>query len=277
MCIAASSQQCLSKMSWWNESQQIWIWVVFLISLFCILLLWLLLRGKHDGLSCLTTTVTTQRETAQIGIYRSLCQGGTRADGAEETAGEEESPASGWRLTRSEGSQGVQQTLPSLMTCPAAGTSARFVVAQMGWWGYQLLPYQGSRAAWTTKPLAATLYLNVRSEARTLCLLCTAPGPSSANRRSPTSCVSIRLGSSCQTRFLSSALRSVSTRKDLVSLIHLILLTFTFSVLNTKCFYKLHVEPQLQIVFMQHFKSQKSLIPASRMLTNAGFLHFQHL
>lgn len=40
-----------------------------------------LLREKYGGLSFLTTTAKTQRETLQFGKSKSLCRGGTGADG----------------------------------------------------------------------------------------------------------------------------------------------------------------------------------------------------
>lgn len=186
-----------------NDLQQIWISKVFYgVSSPSLLSL---PRGKHDGLNCLTLTARTPRETPHFGTKIRLCPGGTGADGAEVLASEEESP--GRDLPRREESQGLQWTF--LMTCPAAVTSARAVAAQMGWLRYQPPAYRGSQAAWTTKPPAATLCLNVRSWARMLCLPSIAPGHSSASRRSPTSCVSIRPGSSCQTHFHSSAPSSV--------------------------------------------------------------------
>lgn len=121
-----------------------------------------LLREKHDGRSCLTTTAKTPRETPHFGIYKTLRQGRTGANGAEEPAAEEESPVSGWRLPRSEASQVLQQTLPSPTTCPAAVTSARAVVAQTGL-SYPPQPYRGSRAVLTTRPPAVTLCLSVKS------------------------------------------------------------------------------------------------------------------
>lgn len=139
-----------------------------------------LFREKYDGLSCLTTTARTPREMPHFGRNKSLCLGGTGADGAagwrgqgaqqpvhwgEGPAAKEKSQASGWSLPRSGGWPKLDWMVWSSTTCPAAVTTVTPEVALTGQPSYLLPPYWGSRAAWTgrTRPPAVTLCPNVIS------------------------------------------------------------------------------------------------------------------
>ncbi|KAK7939705.1 hypothetical protein WMY93_003031 [Mugilogobius chulae] len=112
------------------------------------------------------------------------------------------------RSTSRKGARPDRRAPQSSMTPPAAGTSATHGAPLRG---PDCPPSRERRAVWMglTKLPTVTLYPNVTLRARTPCRLSIEQRLSSADRRSPTLCVSIRPGSSCPTNCRSTALSSV--------------------------------------------------------------------
>lgn len=214
-CWCLSGHLCLPYVRVWisicNRITNVSFFFFFLVSFF---------REKQDGPSCPTPTARTPRETKQI-----LCLGRTGADGApglrgrgerqpsrrgKAATGEPRSPASDRRPPRRGWWQRPGWTAQSLTICRAAAATSAWTERQ------RCKPpgSPGSPGAWTarTRRPTVTSCRNVTSWARTHCRLCTAPGRSSAGRRSPTSCANIRRGSSCRKRCPSSAPNSVRSR-----------------------------------------------------------------